>query len=57
MWLATTRSELTWLRNRRHVVREVLKHVSDGLDSWIMDGIVYLDRHEGHSTVIVSKSS
>ena len=56
VWLATTRTELTWLRNRRHVVREVLKHVSAGLDSWIMDGMEFLERHEGHSTVIVTKS-
>lgn len=57
MWLATTRAELTWLRNRRHVVREVLKHVSAGLDSWIMDGLEFLDRHDAHSIVIVTKSS
>ena len=41
--------------NRRHVVREVLlKHVSGGLDTWIMDGMEFLDRHDGHSVVIVS---
>ncbi len=56
IWLPTPRSELTWLRNRRHIVREVLKHVSNGLDSWIMDGIEFLDQHDGHSVVIVSKS-
>ncbi len=56
VWLATTRAELTWLRNRRHIVREVLKHVSNGLDSWIMEGIDFLDQHDGHSVVIVSKS-
>jgi hypothetical protein len=37
-------------------VREVLKHVSAGLDSWIMDGMEFLERHDGHSLVIVSKS-
>lgn len=57
VWLATTRGELTWLKNRRHVVREVLKHVSAGLDSWIMDGLEFLDRHDAHSIVIVTKSS
>ncbi len=56
VWLATTRSELTWLRNRRHIVREVLKHVSNGLDSWIMEGMDFLDQHEGHSVVIVSRA-
>ena len=56
VWPATTRVELTWLRNRRHVVREVLKHVSGGLDSWIMEGVEFLDGHEGHSVVIVSRA-
>jgi methionyl-tRNA synthetase len=55
VWPATTRTELTWLRNRRHVVREVLKHVSGGLDTWIMEGIDFLDDHDGHSVVIVSR--
>ncbi len=55
LWPATTRSELVWLRNRRHVVREVLKHVSGGLDSWMMEGIAFLNDHDGHSVVIVSR--
>ena len=55
VWHATTRSELTWLRNRKHVVREVLKHVSAGLDSWIMEGLDFLDAHDGHSVVIVTR--
>ncbi len=55
VWPATTRSELTWLRNRKHVVREVLKHVSAGLDSWIMEGLDFLDAHDGHSVVIVTR--
>ena len=57
IWLATTRAELTWLRNRRHVVREVLKHVSAGLDSWIMEGMTFLDDHDGHSVVIVQRGA
>jgi hypothetical protein len=57
VWLATTRAELTWLRNRRHIVREVLKHVSAGLDSWIMEGLEFLDEHEGHNTIIVTRNS
>jgi hypothetical protein len=56
VWPATTRAELTWLRNRRHIVREVLKHVSGGLDSWMMEGTAFLDDHEGHSIVIVSRT-
>lgn len=57
VWLATTRFELTWLRNRRHIVREVMKHVSGGLDTWIMDGTEFLDRHDGHNTMIVTKGT
>ena len=55
VWLAAPRGELIWLRNRRHVVREVLKHTTGGLDTWIMEGLEYLDRHEGHSVMIVSR--
>jgi hypothetical protein len=55
VWPATSRSELAWLRNRRHVVNEVLKHVSGGLDTWIMEGGAFLDEHDGHSVVIVER--
>ncbi len=55
VWPATTRAELVWLRNRRHVVGEVLKHVSGGLDTWVMDGIEFLDAHDGHSVQIVAR--
>lgn len=53
----TTRSELQWLRDRVHVVREVAKHSSGGLDSWMMDGFAFLDEHQsqGHSVVLVSR--
>ena len=54
-WPATTRAELVWLRSRRHIVREVLNHTGGGLDSWIMDGIEFLDAHDGHSVAIVSR--
>jgi len=56
VWPATTRSELAWLRNRQHVVREVAKHVSGGLDSWMVEGLDFLDEHGGHSVVIGSRS-
>ena len=56
-WPANTRGELAWLRNRRHVVREVLAHVGGGLDSWIMEGLAFLDEHDGHSVVIVQRGS
>lgn len=51
----TTRSELQWLRSRLHVAREVAKHASGGLDSWMNEGLTFLDEHEGHSVVLVSR--
>ncbi|HUN30248.1 MAG TPA: hypothetical protein VMV65_10620, partial [Alphaproteobacteria bacterium] len=51
----TTRSELAWLRDRVHVVREVAKHSGDGLDTWMMEGLGFLDDHVGHSIVLVSR--
>ena len=51
----TTRSELVWLKNRRHVVEEVSKHVSGGLDTWIVDGLDFLDKHDGHSVVLTQR--
>lgn len=49
---ATSRSELTWLKNRKHVVREVARHVSGGLDTWMVEGLEFLERHEGHAIII-----
>jgi hypothetical protein len=51
----TTRAELQWLKDRRHVVAEVAKHANDGLDSWMMEGLSFLDEHSGHSIVLVSR--
>jgi hypothetical protein len=55
VWLATTRPELQWLANRRHVVREVKRHLSSGLDLWMDEGLAFLDSHDGHSVVVVSR--
>ena len=55
LWLATTRPELQWLRNRRHVVREVQRHLSAGLDGWMDDGLAFLEAHDGHSVVVVER--
>lgn len=49
----TTRSELQWLRNRLHVVREVASHSSTGLDSWMSEGLAFLEEHQDHSVGIV----
>ena len=53
---STTRSELAWLRDRLHVVREVAKHAQTGLDTWMLEGMDFLDRHNGHSVVLVSRT-
>jgi hypothetical protein len=51
----TTRSELQWLKDRLHIVREVARHSSDGLDSWMMEGLAFLHEHQGHSVVLISR--
>lgn len=51
----TTRAELAWLRDRVHVAREVAKHSSNGLDTWMMDGLAFLDDHHGHSIALVNR--
>jgi hypothetical protein len=38
-----------------HVAREVARHSSTGLDSWMMDGLAFLDEHQDHSIVLVSR--
>ena len=55
IWPATTRSELDWLRRRRHLVAEVRRHLSGGLDGWMEEGLEFLDRHDGHSVVLVQR--
>jgi methionyl-tRNA synthetase len=57
VWPATTRTELQWLKDRAHIAREVARHVSSGLDLWIVEGLEFLERHVGHSVVITRKSS
>ncbi len=56
MWSTAPRGELEWLRNREHVAREVAKHVQGGLDTWITEGLDFLDRHGGHSVVLTRRS-
>ncbi|HTW83782.1 MAG TPA: hypothetical protein VMD91_06935 [Candidatus Sulfotelmatobacter sp.] len=54
MWLATTRAELHWLLSRVHVVREVRGHLSAGLDTWMDEGLTFIDAHDGHSVIVVT---
>lgn len=51
----TTRGELQWLKDRAHVAREVAKHSGDGLDTWMMEGLAFLEAHPGHPIGLVSK--
>ena len=55
VFFTTTRSELQWLKRRQHIVAEVAKHMSSGLDAWMADGIEFLDKHHGHSIIIVER--
>lgn len=55
IWPATTRSELAWLRQKQHIVQEVSRHLQSGLDTWMVEGLDFLDRHSGHSVVIVRR--
>jgi hypothetical protein len=45
---------LRWLKDRVHVVREV-EHSGTGLDTWMMDGLAFLDEHQGHSIILVTR--
>jgi hypothetical protein len=36
-------------------VREVARHSGAGLDTWMMEGFAFLDEHQGHSIVLVSR--
>jgi len=56
IWPATTHSELSWLKDRLHVVREVAKHSTAGLDSWIAEGMRFLEDHSDHSVIVVTKN-
>lgn len=51
----TTSTELRWLKDRTHVAREVAKHSTTGLDSWMMEGLDFLSDHQGHAIVLVSR--
>jgi hypothetical protein len=55
VWPATTRAELAWLKNRRHIVLEVQRHLGSGLDGWIDEGLAFLDRHDGHSVIVAER--
>jgi methionyl-tRNA synthetase len=55
IWPAAPRAELQWLKDRQHVVREVAKHVHGGLDTWITEGIAFLDLHHAHNVFVTRR--
>lgn len=55
IWPASSRSDLAWLKDRIHVVREVAKHSHGGLDTWIVEGLAFLEEHSDHSVIVVTK--
>jgi hypothetical protein len=55
-WPATTRSELDWLLRREHIVREVARHVQNGLDSWMTEALEFLEHHHGHGVLLTRKN-
>jgi hypothetical protein len=57
VWVASTPTELTWLLRRQHLVREVARHLTAGLDGWMDDGLAFLAAHEGHSITVVRRPS
>jgi hypothetical protein len=54
-WISQGLTHLRWLRDREHVAREVAEHSSSGLDTWMTEGLAFLDDHRGHPVVVVSE--
>ncbi len=44
-----------WLRDREHIVREVAAHSSSGLETWMNEGLAFLDEHRGHVITVVTE--
>jgi antibiotic biosynthesis monooxygenase (ABM) superfamily enzyme len=55
-WPVSTRSELDWLLRREHIVREVARHVQNGLDSWMSEALEFLEHHRGHAVLLTRKN-
>ena len=50
----TTRSNLRWIKDRAHLAREVLRHSNDGLDSWMMEALAFLEEHGEHGVMVLA---
>lgn len=55
VWVSQGLTHLRWLRDREHIVREVAEHTSSGLETWMAEGLAFLDEHRGHPIVVVSE--
>ena len=55
LWLSQGALHVRWLRDREHIVREVAEHSTSGLETWMNDGLRFLDEHRGHSIVVVTE--
>jgi hypothetical protein len=55
LWISQGVLHVRWLRDREHVVREVAQHSASGLETWMNEGLAFLDEHRGHSVIVVSK--
>ena len=55
LWISQGPLHVRWLRDREHIVREVAQHASSGLETWMNEGLAFLDEHRGHSIVVVSE--
>jgi tRNA G26 N,N-dimethylase Trm1 len=55
VWLAAGPLFVRWLRDREHIVREVGEHSTSGLETWMSEGLNFLDEHRGHSVFVISE--
>ncbi len=54
-WISQGLTNLRWLRDREHIVREVAEHASSGLDLWMTEGLAFLSEHNSHAVVVVNE--
>lgn len=55
LWLSQGPLNVRWLRDREHVLREVAEHSTSGLETWMNEGLAFLDEHRGHGIIVVSE--
>lgn len=55
LWLSQGPVNVRWLRDREHVLREVAEHSTSGLETWMNEGLAFLDEHRGHAIIVVAE--